>query len=70
MSGEGFVHGLTIEAIERDDRGHATQYLGTCRCQAKFAAATYEAAEDKWRRHVYAEAGTASRYWVTRRTTP
>lgn len=52
-------HGISVEVIERNDMGRATSWLATCKCKTRFTEATYEATEDKWRRHVHAVTGTA-----------
>ena len=52
-------HGIGFEVIARDERDHATKWLGSCACGEKWAETTYEATEDEWRKHVYLAVGAA-----------
>lgn len=53
--------GVGFEVIERDPNGIATAWLATCRCGERFTESTYEATEDKWRRHTHELTGVAPR---------
>lgn len=48
-------HGASFEIIERNPN----VWLAKCGRHANFTGATYEEAEDKWRRHVHDETGVA-----------
>lgn len=53
-------HRGSFQVITRAPGGHATRWQSSCQCGARpWTGPDYEAAEDEWRRHVWAETGTA-----------
>lgn len=52
-------HGASFEIIERGPNNSWQTWLATCKCKQRWTDATYEAAEDKWRRHVHENTGIA-----------
>jgi hypothetical protein len=52
-------HAFSVQVIDRDEHGEATQWGGRCSCGPIFAAPTFEAVDDKYRRHIYDLTGKA-----------
>lgn len=50
-------HALTVSVGKRDANSVALIWVGTCKCKAVFAEATFEEADDAWRMHYYADTG-------------
>ena len=52
-------HGGEFQVVRRDPDGRAVTWVATCEDHGAWTGPTYEAVEDEWRKHVYAETGTA-----------
>jgi len=52
-------HGVSFEITWRNADNTEQKWTATCACRMAWSDATYEAAEDQWRRHVHKVTGRA-----------